>query len=144
MDCGPKALLTALQACSRQFLLRNKHVCLFLLYGFRCQQICVNTYWLYLFLKTSNGRGSPCHAEQMSIFVLSSHLDLMGDQRFVNISFIFGISGTVPTYGTAYVPTHRQYAMSCRQYVYIYIYVDMNKVHIYIHICILIVCVYTQ
>ena len=43
--------------------------------------------------------------------VLSSHIDLLGDQMMSNnfryIVYIFVISGTVPTYGTAYVPTVR-------------------------------------
>ena len=51
--------------------------------------------------------------EKLSKFVLNSCIDPIGDQHdvhkfliFVSILFMFGISGTVPTYGTAYVPTY--------------------------------------
>ena len=52
------------------------------------------------------------HTEKWSSLVLGFHLDLIGDQNdvqylkvFVNILFIFGASGIVPTYGTGYVAT---------------------------------------
>ena len=51
--------------------------------------------------------------------MVNSHLDLVGDQNdlqylsiFINIAAIFGIYGTVPTYGTAHLKMEVEWAMT--------------------------------
>ena len=74
------------------------------------------------FLKTPNRRGALFHAEKLSNFLLTSDLDPIRDQNgvryfviFVNILDMFGISSTVPTYGTAYIPTYSFRTEACKQ-----------------------------
>ena len=74
-------------------------------------QICIftNSYCLCIFLRTPNRRVTNRQSRWRLNFVLSSHIDPIGEQNnvqymsiFVNMWFIFGISGNVPTYGTGH------------------------------------------
>ena len=70
----PPSLSTAFQARRR---------CLFVVVSCsgKLQLICYNILCFSVLLKTSNRRGTQFHAEQWSSFVLSSHLDPIGDQN---------------------------------------------------------------
>ena len=49
----------------------------------------VNMLCFYLFLKTPNRRGTHSYAEKLPNFVLSSHIDPIGDQNYVQYLSIY-------------------------------------------------------
>ena len=75
----PQALLTAEQACRRVFSLKKKTPLLEMsvllyFYFFLC---------FYIFVTTPNRRGMKNHFRNWSIFVLSCHIDPIGDRNDV-------------------------------------------------------------
>ena len=89
-------------------------------------------------LQTRNRRGTQFHSKWRLIFVLSSHIDLIGDSNvkclsiFVHILSMFGPLGTVPT---CFI---RNSCMNVLVYVCVYMYtcVHMYNIHIYRVLCI--------
>ena len=79
----PQALLTAEQAAAGAFFFEKRHALfqkgLFLTKAL----IFSNIYVFYLFLKTPNRRGTHSNAEKLPKFVLSSHIDPIGDRNDV-------------------------------------------------------------
>ena len=71
--------------------------CLRITISVQSYSIFVNNSLFYLFGKTPNRRGTQFHVDKWSNFVLSSHLDPIGDQKYFpiigNILCIFAISG---------------------------------------------------
>ena len=86
--------------CLRHASFRNDHIVVFLLY-FPC---------FYRFLKTPNRRGTQNHFRNWSIFVLSSHIDPIGEQNDVQyLSIFYNILNIYLVYlvlGTRYIRTY--------------------------------------
>ena len=97
----PQGLFTAEQACRRRFCYWKRRAffqtCPFLTKRCVCTDVCC----LCICLKTQNRRGTNRQSKWRLHFVLSSHIDSIGDQHdvqyfkiFISILWIFGISGT--------------------------------------------------
>ena len=86
----PQALFTAEQACRRRFLFLFNDAPFSNMSIFNKKTfICTNIYGLCIFLKTTNRRGTQIHSKWRQNFVLSSHIDLIGDQNDVRYLLIY-------------------------------------------------------
>ena len=83
MNWYPQALLTALQAAAGAFFFEKRRA--FFQKGLFLTKTLIfsNIYSFYLFLKTPNRRGTHSYAEKLPNFVLSSHIDPIGDRNDV-------------------------------------------------------------
>ena len=80
MDWYPHAPLTAFHACRRHFLVEKRDTPF---NSWQFQSTAVNISSAYRFSKTPDTCGTQIHADKWLIVVLSSHLDLIGDQNDV-------------------------------------------------------------
>ena len=91
MDWYPQAPLTAFQACCISFLEKQR--------AFTKEmfaEICQPVMLLNILFKTPSRRGAQFYADNVSIFVLNSHLDPIGDQNAVQYLLYFGTQSPHP------------------------------------------------
>ena len=133
----PKALFTAEQACRRFFVVEQQRTffqtCPFF------TKICISTniYCICSFLKTLNRRGTQIHSKWRLNFVLSSHIDPIGNQNdvqylsiFVHILCIFGTRYQVQ--GTKYIRTY-VHTVHTVQYILYILYIPYRTVPYCVH-----------
>ena len=107
MNWYPQALLTAEQACRRRFFFVEKRRAFFETCPFSTK-ICMFTHMccLCIFLKALDRRGTNRQSKWRLNFVLSSHIDPIGDQNDVQylsiywVYLVYLVLGTYCTYCT--------------------------------------------
>ena len=124
MNWYPQALLTAEQACRRRFLLLKHNAPFFQTCPF-LTETCIFVYIcsLCLFLKTPNRRETQRHSKWRLDFVLSSHIDPIGDQndvQYLSIYWVYLVYLVLSTrLGTRYIRTYCTYVHTVQYILYI-------------------------